>query len=148
MITPVSPWASPPEILMLAEGEVHVWRAFLDIPQPQIQALEQILADDERAHAQRFRFSKDRTHLIAPRGLLRTILGRYLLQDPQTLSFSYNAYGKPSLTESGQRATTRVAPPVSGRMKEDALSFNLTHAHRMALYAITHNRAVGVDVEY
>ena len=148
MITPVSPWASPPEILMLAKGEVHVWRAFLDLPQPQIQALEQILADDERTRAQRFRFSKDRTHFIAARGLLRTILGRYLLQDPQTLSFSYNAYGKPSLTESGQRATTRVAPTVSGRMKEDALSFNLTHAHRMALYAITRNRAVGVDVEY
>jgi 4'-phosphopantetheinyl transferase len=133
MITPVSPWASPPEILMLAEGEVHVWRAFLDLPQPQIQELEQILADDERTRAQRFRFSKDRTHFIAARGLLRTILGRYLLQDPQTLSFSYNAYGKPSLAEMPE---------------SDGLSFNLTHAHRMALYAITRNRAVGVDVEY
>src|ERR1700720_3465290 len=126
MITPVSPWASPPEILMLAKGEVHVWRAFLDLPQPQIQALEQILADDERTRAQRFRFSKDRTHFIAARGLLRTILGRYLLQDPQTLSFSYNAYGKPSLAES-VGASLVVTPTDSAR---DGLSFNLTHAHR------------------
>jgi 4'-phosphopantetheinyl transferase len=118
---------------MLAEGEVHVWRAFLDIPQPQIQAIEQILADDERARAQRFRFARDRTHFIAARGLLRTILGRYLLQEPQTLSFSYNAYGKPSLAEISE---------------SDGLSFNLTHAHGMALYAVTRNRAVGVDVEY
>ena len=118
---------------MLAEGEAHVWRALLDLPQPQIQAIEQILADDERARAQRFRFARDRTHFIAARGLLRTILGRYLLQEPQTLSFSYNAYGKPSLAEISE---------------SDGLSFNLTHAHGMALYTVTRNRAVGVDVEY
>jgi len=118
---------------MLAEGEAHVWRALLDLPQPQLEAFEQILADDERARAQRFRFARDRTHFIAARGLLRTILGRYLLQEPQTLSFSYNAYGKPSLAEISE---------------SDGLSFNLTHAHGMALYAVTRNRAVGVDVEY
>ena len=117
---------------MLAEGEVHVWRALLDLPEPQIQALEQILADDERARAERFRFVKDRTHFIAARGLLRIILGRYLLRDPQRLSFSYNAYGKPSLAEMSE---------------SDGLSFNLTHANGMALYAVTRNRAVGVDVE-
>jgi len=133
MLTPLSPWATPPEALMLAEGEAHVWRALLELPQPQLEAFEQILADDERARAQRFRFARDRTHFIAARGLLRTILGRYLLQEPQTLIFSYNTYGKPSLAEVSE---------------SDGLSFNLTHAHGMALYAVTRNRAVGVDVEY
>jgi 4'-phosphopantetheinyl transferase len=125
-----------------------VWRALLDLPQPRIQALEQILADDERTRAASFRFTKDRMHFIAARGLLRTILGRYLSIGPRMLSFSYNAYGKPSLAESGRRATTRVAPTVSGRMKEEELSFNVTHAHGMALFAITRNHAVGVDIEY
>lgn len=133
MITPVSPWTSPPEILLLAEGEVHVWRASLDLPQHRIQALERILANDELTRAARFRFARDHIHFIAARGLLRTILARYLLREPHTLTFSYNAYGKPCLAQMPQNYE---------------LSFNLTHAHGMALYAITRNCAVGVDVEY
>lgn len=133
MITPVSPWTSPPEILLLAGGEVHVWRASLDLPQPRIQALEPTLASDELTRAARFRFARDRTRFIAARGLLRTILARYLLGEPGMLTFSYNAYGKPSLAQMPQNYE---------------LSFNLTHAHDMALYAITRNRTVGVDVEY
>ena len=133
MVTPMSSWSTSPEILLLSEGEAHVWRAWLDLPQPGIQALEQTLSDDERVRAQRFRFVKDRTHFIAARGLLRAILGRYLLREPQTLSFSYNAYGKPSLAE---------LPEGEG------LSFNVTHAQGMALYAVTRNHAIGVDLEY
>jgi 4'-phosphopantetheinyl transferase len=158
MVTPMPSWATSPEILLLSEGEVHVWRAWLDLPQSGIQALEQTLSDDERVRAQRFRFVKDRTHFIAARGLLRAILGRYLLREPQTLNFSYNAYGKPALAEMpegvstyapGQpRATTRVAPTVSGETKGESLSFNVTHAQGMALYAITCNRVIGVDLEY
>jgi 4'-phosphopantetheinyl transferase len=158
MVTPISSWATSPEILLLSEGEVHVWRAWLDLPQSSIQALEQTLSDDERVRAQRFRFVKDRTHFIAARGLLRAILGRYLLREPRTLSFSYNAYGKPALAEMpesvgtytpGQpRATTRVAPIASGRTKGESLSFNVTHAQGMALYAVTRNHAIGVDLEY
>jgi len=152
MVIPASPWASPPEILLLAEGEVHVWRAALDLPQSRIQALAQILADDERTRAARFHFAKDRTHFIAARGLLRTILGRYLSRDPQMLSFFYNAYGKPSLAElpesraGGESQGSPLRGP--GTAKGENVSFNLTHAEGMALYAITLNRAVGVDIEY
>jgi 4'-phosphopantetheinyl transferase len=157
MFTPMSSWATSPEILLLSEGEVHVWRAWLDLPQPGIQALEQTLSDDERVRAQRFRFVKDRTHFIAARGLLRAILGRYLSREPQTLSFSYNAYGKPALAEmpegvgtnpSCQRRLVAATASQSGRTKGEGLSFNATHAQGMALYAITCNRAIGVDLEY
>src|SRR5260221_966770 len=132
MVTPMSSWSTSPEILLLSEGEVHVWRAWLDLPQSGIQALEQTLSDDEHVRAKRFRFVKDRTHFIAARGLLRAILGRYLSREPQTLSFSYNAYGKPALAEMPEG---------------EGLSFNATHAQGMALYAITCNRAIGIDLE-
>lgn len=166
MVTPIPSWATPPGTLLLGDGEVHVWRAWLDLPQSGIQALEQTLSDDERVRAQRFRFLKDRTHFIAARGLLRAILGRYLLKEPQALSFSYNAYGKPALAEipesigtypPGQPWATSVecgfiqhgvAPTASGRPKEESPSFNVTHAQGMALYAITRGRAIGVDLEY
>src|SRR2546430_13693269 len=97
MVTPMSSWSTSPEILLLREGEVHVWRAWLDLPQSDIQALEQTLSDDERVRAQRFRFVKDRTHFIAARGLLRAILGRFPFMEPQTLSFSLQSYGVPAL---------------------------------------------------
>lgn len=129
MITPISPWASPPKMLLLSEAEAHVWRATLDLPQPKIETFELTLSDDELARAQRFRFAKDRTHFIAARGLLRAILGRYLAREPQSLTFTYNDYGKPSLDQ-------------------ENFSFNLTHAQGIALYAITRHRAIGVDLEY
>ncbi len=133
MITPVSPWATPPNVLLLAQEEVHVWRGWLDLPQSKIEALEPTLSEDELNRARRFHFAKDRMHFIAARGQLRTILGRYLVREPQTLGFTYNAYGKPSL---------------AGMPEGEGLLFNVSHAGSVALFAITRNLAIGVDVEY
>ena len=127
-------WAVPPYNLVLEDDEVHIWRAQLDMPEEQTWALEQILAIDEHARATRFRFPKDRAHFIAARGILRTILGRYLAQNPSLLQFRYNQYGKPFLYDATEDST---------------LSFNVTHSHSMALYAITRKgREVGIDLEY
>jgi 4'-phosphopantetheinyl transferase len=133
MDTSKSLWHSPPEHLVLGCDEVHVWRAMLDIPIAHVQTLEQTLAADERTRAERFHFPKDRTHFIVARGLLRAILGHYLARDPHTLRFCSSQYGKPVLIwESGS----------------NGLCFNVTHSHGMALYAITRNREVGIDLEY
>ena len=152
MHTSISLWANPPEMPILAEAEIHVWRAMLDLPPSKIEALELILSADELARAQRFRFAKDRTHFIAARGQLRAILGRYLAREPQSLSFTYNDYGKPSLASMPARRTggrpqgSPLREP--GVTQDDGLSFNVSHAQGMALYAFTRNRAIGVDVEY
>jgi len=132
-MTSVSPWHSPPKTLKLGRDKVHVWRATLDPEKSRLHDLEQILAPDEHARAGRFYFQKDREHFIAARGLLRTILGRYLNQDPSELRFCYSPYGKPSLATS------------SG---ENALHFNVSHSHGLALYAVTSGREIGVDLEH
>ena len=88
---------------------------------------------DEIIRADRFYFAKDRDYFIAARGVLRTILGRYLGVDPGQVHFRYNSYGKPSLDH----------PP-----GEDALNFNLSHSAGLALYAFTCARRVGIDLEY
>ncbi len=129
----MSNWTTPLRHPELASDEVHVWRARLDLPEEHIQAFEQVLADDERARALRFRFQKDRTHFTAARGILRTLLGRYLVQPPARLQFRYNQYGKPLLGDSDE---------------ENALRFNVSHSHGMALFAFTCGRDVGVDIEY
>src|SRR5439155_22463572 len=134
MSAPVSLWCSPPEILEVTCNEVHVWRATLDLPRSRVQSLEQTLAADERTRAEQFHFQKDRMHFIVARGLLRAILGRYLATNPCTLRFCYSQYGKPTLArEAGSDAS---------------LCFNVTHSHGLALYAITRNRALGIDLEH
>jgi 4'-phosphopantetheinyl transferase len=126
-------WCAPPEFLVLGYDEVHVWRAMLDPPVSYVQMLEQTLAADERTRAEQFHFPKDRTHFIVARGLLRAILGRYLDRNPRTLRFCYNQFGKPTLArQSGS----------------DGVFFNVTHSHGMALYALTHSRDIGIDLEY
>src|SRR5947209_4433914 len=84
-------WQLPNADLILPRHEVHVWRAPLD----QRQSLAHFfatLAADEQARAARFHFQKDRDHFIAARGLLRTILSRYLHLGAADLSFSYSAH--------------------------------------------------------
>jgi 4'-phosphopantetheinyl transferase len=133
MCVPESVWRHAPAILPLKDEEVHVWCAALDQPAPRVEAFEKLLADDERTRSQQFRFRKDRVHYIVGRGILRTILGRYLNRDPGTLQFGYTLYKKPGLIHESEGDAN--------------LSFNVTHAGGIALYAVTRNRSVGIDLE-
>jgi 4'-phosphopantetheinyl transferase len=125
-------WSPAPKNLILADNEIHVWRAPLELSLSQVQELRGILTDDELNRANRFSFEIDRRRFIAARGTLRSILSRYITIYPGHLRFHYNQYGKPFL-----------APEFSA----DLLNFNLSHSGSMALYAITHNMEIGVDVE-
>lgn len=129
---PGPPWLSPPAGLTLPGDEVHVWRASLDLPASRVQELAQALSADERTRASRFRFERDRRRFIASHGILRAILGRYLDVEPARLQFCHGPYGKPALAETPNGST---------------LCFNMSHSHEFALYAITRNGEVGVDLE-
>ena len=124
-------WPVPADTLSL-DAEVHVWRAWLDVPTSQVESHLQSLSADERARAGRFCFQRDRTQFIVARGLLRNILGRYLGLEPDQLCFCYKLHGKPALT------VAAGAP---------ALRFNVSHSHCAALIAVTHDREIGVDIE-
>ena len=130
--SPVPPWRAPPETLVLGCDEVHVWRATLDQTPSQIQSFRHNLAPDEQTRAERFHFERDREHFIVARGVLRTILGVYLKQTPKSLSFCYSAHGKPVL---------------AGEPGGDAIRFNVSHSHGIALYVVTRGREVGIDLE-
>ena len=125
-------WSPAPKDLILADNEVHVWRAQLELPSSQVQRLRGILTEDELDRANRFSFEIDRQRFIAARGILRSILSRYITIEPSHLRFNYNQYGKPLL-----------APEFSSNL----LNFNLSHSGSMALYAITRNMEIGIDVE-
>jgi len=109
--------------MIVAEDEVHVWRAQLDA----LPGLRPLLSPDELARADRFLRPQDRDRFIAARGALRTILAQYTGVAAAGLRFLYGEHGKPYLSQ-GQ------------------LHFNLSHSHGLALYAIARFE-VGIDVE-
>lgn len=132
-MTATDVWSFPPKTLKLERDEVHVWRASLDLEASSIQSLRWTLCVEEQQRAERYHFPKDRDRFIVARGLLRAILSFYLGKKPRDLQFVYNQYGKPALSESDNRET---------------LCFNLSHSRGLALYAVTQNRNLGVDLEH
>lgn len=127
------PWGLPPEKIILGSNEVHVWRASLDESPPQVECFRRNLAPDEQKRADRFYFQRDRRRFITAHGVLRDILGRYLNMAPRYLSFLYSSHGKPALAwESGG----------------NAIRFNMSHSRGVALYAVTRDREVGIDLEF
>ena len=127
-----SAWCSPPEDLALGIDEVHVWRAVLNHTDAQVSDLRRTLSDDECERARRFRFRKDRHRFIAAHGILRNILGRYLRSRRERIRFTLGSYGKPEL---------------ESKVNSPAVCFNMTHSYEIALFAVTYNRNIGVDVE-
>ena len=86
--------------------------------------------DDQQVHVP----DRRRLRWTRSRGILRTLLGRYLDCDPRTLRFVPGPHGKPALHREEGGWTTD-------------LRFNLSHSGTLALYAVTVGREVGVDIE-
>jgi 4'-phosphopantetheinyl transferase len=125
-------WAIPPEEIALASGEVHVWRASLDMPAVEAERLLPLLSADEQRRAGDYARPELRRAFLVARGVLRTLLGRYLGLKADEVRLAYNAHGRPEL-----------GPELRGA----ELRFNLSHSGSVVLYAFTRNREVGIDVE-
>ena len=114
----------------LGAADVHVWRAGLDCTAEQLAYYQSLLSSDEQERAARFQFVEHYQRFVAGRGILRVLLGRYLDREPQSLQFVYGNHGKPALALAS------------------SIQFNLAHSQGLALYAITCDRPIGVDLEY
>ena len=125
-------WQAAPRSLELNTNEVHVWRAGLDADAAKIKRWRETLSTEELARAERFHSVIHQDHFTAGRGMLRSLLARYLGAPARDFRFCVNAHGKPAL-DSGSR-------PVD-------LRFNVSHSHGLALFAFSLGGDVGVDVE-
>ncbi len=119
--------------LRLEDAEIHVWRVFLNPPAEVADSLQKNLSSDERQRAGRFYSKKNQLRFTVARGALREILGSYLSLPPREIRFRYTDHGKPELDLLSGAETIR---------------FNISHSRELALYAVTLNREVGIDVEY
>jgi|SRR5215472_1928580 len=123
-------WHPPPSDLHLASNEVHLWCASLEQPAAWVSSFLGFLSGEERARVERFSFRRDADRFTLARGILRQILGLYTQVPPQDIQFATAAQGKPALHNSSR------------------LRFNLSHSEDVALYALSWERELGVDVEY
>jgi 4'-phosphopantetheinyl transferase len=126
-------WQPAPTDLTLLPDEIHVWRIELEQPEAQLQNLAATLSSDETARAERFYFQEHRQRFIAGRGILRTILSRYLDIQPLQVQFNYQQRGKPVLADT---------------FADTGLAFNLSHSQGLGLCAVNCTYPIGVDLEY
>jgi 4'-phosphopantetheinyl transferase len=115
---------------VLSAGDVHVWGA--SVAEAPAEALADRLSADEHVRASRFHFERDQRAFVSTRGILRGLLGRYLVEDPSRIVFAYRSRGKPYL------------PSEAGG---GGLRFNVSHSGGLALFAFARDRELGVDVE-
>jgi 4'-phosphopantetheinyl transferase len=108
---------------------VTVWLARTNVPAAALARMSDVLDDDERSRAARFRFDDDRARSIVARAALRHILGEALGRDPRALRFVAGEHGKPALA-GGE------------------IEFNVSHSgERVAIAVADETTAVGIDIE-
>lgn len=123
-----------PHESQLTSNQIHIWKIDINNPQIDLDKLpREILSQDERKRAARLRSAKDKRRFTVSRVFLRKSLSHYLDTAPSEIKFTYNKYGKPNIDPEHHPQNIR---------------FNLSHSENLALYAITQNREIGIDVEY
>ena len=118
--------------LTLDRNVVHLWCTAINPSVNIVRDLGLTLSEEEWQRTERFKFPKDQRRFIVGRGLLRKLLASYLSCEPAAVEFTYGPSGKPALT---------------GKSGSNSLSFNLSHAGSLVMFAFTRSRQLGVDIE-
>lgn len=114
---------------------VHVWLLKLDRNPDLVERYRECLTADELERAGRLRSFDLRADFIYTRGVLRHILADFVGNGlrPEELRFEYEERGKPHLI--GDHGGNHVG-------------FNVSHSRDVSVFAVAHDRSVGVDVEH
>ena len=110
-------------------GDVHVWRLCLGVDSRELDSFGRSLSISEHKRAKTMT-TEVRQSFIASRGIVRSILSRYLDVGPSAIEFELNVDGKPSMANANS-----------------GLYFNLSHTGATALLAVTSTDDVGIDIE-
>ncbi|NND71972.1 MAG: 4'-phosphopantetheinyl transferase superfamily protein [Rhodothermales bacterium] len=122
--------------MRLSPRTIHIWTGRFSSLISQGAYCTSTLSSDEIDRASKFVFERDREKFVAGRYILRTLLASYLGENPESVQFDYNEFGKPVL---------------SGIAR---FIFNVSHAEDLLCIAIAHADPglqmprIGVDVEF
>lgn len=111
------------------EHPIHIWHVPLnDVILP--PSFTNTLSETEMQRANRIRIREVRDQYVKTRLVTRKILGMYLNQPPEQVTFEYTSYHKPYLY-----------------LNPHAIEFNVSHSSTYALCVVSRNRLVGIDIE-
>ena len=115
---------------VIMEGDVHVWRASLQVNDAAFLACQKSLSPEEKARANRFYSEQHGRRFSVGRGALRSLLSRYTGVPAAEVEFEYTANGKPSV-----------------RHPKTPIRFNLSHSGDLCVIAFSATTELGVDIE-
>jgi 4'-phosphopantetheinyl transferase len=120
--------------MIIRPKTIYIWFAFPDEIQDEKLLAEYltILPSAELEQLTKFRHIRHQHRFLIGRVLTRTILSSCTSISPESLLFSRNSYGRPSLQHSAQSSSIR---------------FNLSYTEGLVAFALTSGQEVGVDVE-
>ena len=118
---------------LFQQYDILIWEINLPEYRGLCQEWCKFLANEEQVRATGFIFEKDRDRFIITHWALRCILASLLNISPKQLNFKKNPFGKPEL---------------SNLPLQNLIDFNLSYSKDIALIAVSHKRAIGVDIEY
>jgi 4'-phosphopantetheinyl transferase len=109
------------------------YRLTYQLTEEAIADARDVLAPDERARCDRFRFPGDRRDFAIAHALLRRTLSTYSEEPPSGWTFVRGEHGKPSIASRHGDAAD--------------LAFNIAHTHGLVACAVALGTDIGVDVE-
>jgi len=110
-------------------NQVHLWQIELKPLAEEKTLARSLLSEDEWLKVNRLRRPEHRQRALSMRIQLRLLLASYLQQEPYSIEFTRDRYGKPQL-------------------KNTPLFFNISHSQDAALVAISLHDGLGVDIEH
>ncbi len=121
-------------------GDIDVWLTRYDLimDDARLDAMRELLDQDERPQEHVFYFADDRKRYLVTRAMVRTVLSRYIPLPPESWIFTRNEYGRPAIANE----IIDAWPEARG------LRFNLSHTRGLIALAVSRDRDVGVDVEH
>lgn len=111
----------------VADGEVQLWLASLDVSDSDVGRLRRFLTPRELERADRFRVASAARRFTAARAALRTVLASATGTTPEGIDFAFGPHGKPYLADGGPH-------------------FNASDSRDFVVIALSHAE-VGVDIE-
>lgn len=116
-------------MVTLQDDQVQVWFASLDVDNRIYLAAANVLSSEELNRASHILDPRERRRYVVCRGILRSILAKYVGSRPELIGIESGVGGKPFLHVDAQP------------------SFNVTHSHGNALLAFSKGHEIGIDLE-
>jgi 4'-phosphopantetheinyl transferase len=119
-------WMTTAIIPDLGADDLYVFRVNLPVHEEFMQQCSDVLSPQERERVARFKQELARQHALIGRGVLRSLLSRFLDIAPSEIL---------------------VQPGPNGKPQVEGVSFNVAHSGDIILIAVARTGLLGVDVE-